>query len=199
MPEGLSVSEVGKEIAEHAPKNEHKNEHEDDGNSEDHTSRTMSIVEAMLLAVVAVLAAYSGFASSKWGTESSSTFPKAATVSNFASRAQLQGLERRTSTPLPSTHGSRPTWTATWRQDVAEHRFRPHFLVAFNAWIATDPFSNVLHRKVRPTCPSISNRSRPRRSISTTKLTTCTAKAPRTGRTPTTTSEPLSSWPQCCS
>ena len=40
----------------------------------------MTIVEALLLAVVAVLAAYSGFASAKWGTESSLTLAKASTV-----------------------------------------------------------------------------------------------------------------------
>ncbi len=135
MPEGLSVSEVGKEIAEH--------QHGEHAESGDHSSRGLTIVEAILLAVVAVLAAYSGFASSKWGTESSLKLAKAATVRNFASRTQLQGLETKNFDS--STFNA--WFTAyvdgnTAAMTVAEHRFRPNFLVAFNAWIATNPFTN---------------------------------------------------------
>ena len=136
----LSVSEVGKEIAEHAPKNEHG----DEGKSEESSSRVLTIVEAILLAVVAVLAAYSGFASAKWGTESSLKLAKASTVRNFASRAQLQGLETKnfdasTFNAWFSAYVAGNTAAMT----VAEHRFRAQFLVAFNAWIATDPFTNA--------------------------------------------------------
>ncbi len=139
MPEGLSVSEVGKEIVEHAP----KNGHHEDAKSEDHSSRVLTIVEAILLAVVAVLAAYSGFASAKWGTESSLKLAKASTVRNFASREQLQGLETKnfdasTFNAWFSAYVAGNTTAMT----VAEHRFRAQFLVAFNAWIATDPFTN---------------------------------------------------------
>jgi hypothetical protein len=140
MPEGLSVSEVGKEIAEHRPKDEHGEE----AKSDEHSTRVLTIVEAILLAVVAVLAAYSGFASAKWGTESSLTLAKAATVRNFASRAQLQGLETKnfdasTFNAWFSAYVAGNTTAMT----VAEHRFRPQFDVAFNAWIATDPFTNA--------------------------------------------------------
>jgi hypothetical protein len=143
MPEGLSVSEVGKEIAHHA---HHAPESEDgdDSSSGHHSGRTMTIVEALLLAVVAVLAAYSGFASAKWGTESSLTLAKASTVRNFASRAQLQGLETKNFDA--STFNA---WFSAYvagnsaAMTVAEHRFRAQFLVAFNAWIATDPFTNA--------------------------------------------------------
>ena len=139
MPEGLSVSEVGKEIAEHRPKEDTATRPK----SEEHSTRVLTIVEAILLAVVAVLAAYSGFASAKWGTESSLTLAKAATVRNFASRAQLQGLETKnfdasTFNAWFSAYVAGNTAAMT----VAEHRFRPQFDVAFNAWIATDPFTN---------------------------------------------------------
>ncbi len=67
MPEGLSPSEVGTKIAEH------KAHYAEDGDAgrdhasagSDHASRRLTIVEASLLALVAVLAAYSGFASAK--------------------------------------------------------------------------------------------------------------------------------------
>jgi hypothetical protein len=140
MPEGLSVSEVGKEISERRPKDEHG----DEAKSDEPSTRVLTIVEAILLAVVAVLAAYSGFASAKWGTESSLTLAKAATVRNFASRAQLQGLETKnfdasTFNAWFSAYVAGNTTAMT----VAEHRFRPQFDVAFNAWIATDPFTNA--------------------------------------------------------
>ena len=57
MPEGVSAAEVGKEIAEHHERAEHA------ANSEPtatHHSRTelISIVEAVILSVVALLAAW---------------------------------------------------------------------------------------------------------------------------------------------
>ena len=64
MPEGLSPAEVGKGIAEHKERAAaDKGEGRDD--------RRLSILEALLLSLVAVLAAYSGYAAAKWGTESS--------------------------------------------------------------------------------------------------------------------------------
>ena len=59
MPEGLSPSEVGKEIGHHAEHAEAPDRRHD---------RVLSIVEAVLLSLVAVLAAYSGYAAAKWGT-----------------------------------------------------------------------------------------------------------------------------------
>jgi hypothetical protein len=138
MPEGLSPSEVGKEIAEH--KSHHA---EDDDAGSDHASRRLTIVEASLLALVAVLAAYSGFASAKWGTESSLKLAKASTERNFASRAQLNGLSTKNFDGL-----SFNAWFSAYLagdqsgMTVAERRFRPQFDVAFKAWLATDPFTN---------------------------------------------------------
>jgi hypothetical protein len=133
MSEGLSPSEVGKEIAQHRS---HKDS--DSDSEEQHgSSRVLTIVEAALLAVVAVLAAYSGFASAKWATESSVTLAKAATVRNFASRADLEGL----STKINAWFSAYLSGNETGMM-VAQRRFRPAFNVAFKAWIATDPFTN---------------------------------------------------------
>ena len=65
MPEGLSAAEVGKELGEH--------EKHDAAHRQEPHDRWLSIVEALLLSIVAVLAAYSGYAAAKWGTESSVT------------------------------------------------------------------------------------------------------------------------------
>jgi len=90
MPEGLSPAEVGKEIAEH------KKHSEDAGNHHDQHDRRLSIVEAVLLSFVAVLAAYSGYAAAKWGTESSVTLATAAAQRTKANRADTEAIVTRT-------------------------------------------------------------------------------------------------------
>jgi hypothetical protein len=59
VAEGLSASEVGKEIGEHA---KHADAHE-------RRDRLISITKAVLLSVVALLAAWSGYPAAKWSTE----------------------------------------------------------------------------------------------------------------------------------
>ena len=56
----------------------------------------MSIVEALLLSLVAVLAAYSGYAAAKWGTESSVTLARASAERTKANRADTEGIVTRT-------------------------------------------------------------------------------------------------------
>jgi hypothetical protein len=137
MPEGLSSVEAGKELAGHTkraqppPDEEHAHE------------RTISILEAVLLAVVAVLAAWSGYASAKWGTDSSLALARASATRTQANRAQLSAMEQRNFDA--STFN---TWfTAYTAGDqgamrLAEKRFRPEFRVAFDAWRATKPATN---------------------------------------------------------
>lgn len=59
MPEGLAAPEVGKEIGHHS---RHTTREQRD--------RILSIVEAVLLSLVALLAGWSGYAAVKWSTES---------------------------------------------------------------------------------------------------------------------------------
>ena len=70
VPEGLTPAEVGKEVPEHK-------QHVAAGSGCRPHDRWLSILEALLLSLVAVLAAYSGYAAAKWGTESSVTLAKA--------------------------------------------------------------------------------------------------------------------------
>ena len=101
MPEGLSPGEVGKEISEHrAHAAEEEEEEKGPAAEAKGRDRVLTIIEAVLLAVVAVLAAWSGFASAKWSTGNKNAMR------------------------------------------VAEQRFRTPFLVAFDAWLKTNPFTN---------------------------------------------------------
>jgi hypothetical protein len=66
VPEGLSAAEVGKEIAEHK---KHAEEGEPEHEHQSREEQVLSIIGAVLLSAVALLAAYSGFAAAKWSTE----------------------------------------------------------------------------------------------------------------------------------
>jgi hypothetical protein len=133
---GLEPTEVGKELAEHA---KHAQRHEP-GSSRD---RNVSIIEAMLLAVVAVLAAWSGFASAKWGTDSRLKLAQASTARTQASSDTLAAMDTRNFDA--STFN---TWFTAYAAGntsamaIAERRFRPEFKVAFDAWQTTDPATN---------------------------------------------------------
>jgi hypothetical protein len=139
MPEGLSPIEVGKELHEHT-KPPHEHASSADGNRH---SRTVQIGEALLLSLVTIAAAWSGYAAAKWGTDSRLQIAQAATLRNLATRADLAALSTRNFDS--STFN---TWFAAYTsnnpkgQAVAERRFRPEFKVAFDAWMATDPLHN---------------------------------------------------------
>ena len=137
MPEGLSPAEVGKEIAEHK-KRAAAGEHHDH-----HSDRWLSVLEAILLSLVAVLAAYSGYAAAKWGTASSVSLAKASAERAKANRANAEGIVTRT---LDSA--SFNAWFTAFAagnahaESLAVKRLRPGYRPAFNAWLATDPAHN---------------------------------------------------------
>ena len=137
MAEGLSAAEVGKEIAEHK-------KHAAAGHGDRHGDRWLSILEAVLLSLVAVLAAYSGYAAAKWGTESSVLLAKASAYRTKANRADIEAIVTRT---LDSA--SFNAWFTAFTagdanaERLATKRMRPGYLPAFNAWLATDPAHNL--------------------------------------------------------
>jgi hypothetical protein len=137
VPEGMSASEVGKEISEH------RKEAVSGAHGTDRHDRLLSITEALLLSVVAVLAAFSGFAAAKWSTESSVTLAKASADRTKANRADLEALQLRT---LDSV--SFNAWFSAFvagnvtAERLAERRLRPGYRPAFHAWLATDPAHN---------------------------------------------------------
>jgi hypothetical protein len=130
---GLSATEVGREIGQHA-------KHVFDLDRRD---RLLSITEAVLLSVVAVLAAWSGFAAAKWNTESRLHLAESTTIRTKASRAHLEALSIRN-----FDSSTFDAWFSAFTDGneramaIAERRFRPEFRRAFLAWRATKPESN---------------------------------------------------------
>lgn len=135
MPEGLSAPEVGREIAERA-----SHAHSAGDTRE---ARLLSIAEALLLSLVAVLAAYSGYAAAKWGTESSVSLARASALRTKANRADLEALQIRTLDSV-SFNAWFSGYTAGNKnaEQLAEKRLRPGYRPAFYAWLATDPAHN---------------------------------------------------------
>ena len=136
MPEGLSAQEVGKEIAEHA-------ERKGEDDAQERRDRLVSIAEAVLLSIVALMAAWSGYAAAKWSTESRVGLAEASTARTKANRANLQAIDLR-NFDSSTFEAWFTAYTAHNEQAMAlaEHRFRPGFRVAFDAWRATKPETN---------------------------------------------------------
>jgi len=136
LPEGLSASEVGKEIGEHA-------HHAGAGHAMHKHDRIITISEAVVLAIVAIIAAWSGFAAAKWSTESSLSLAKASAKRAEANRAYQQSLTYRVGDATTFN-----AWLGAYfignknALAIAERRFRPEFRAAFEAWLKTHPFTN---------------------------------------------------------
>jgi len=147
MAEGLSSSEVAGEISRHKTHSDEHAQHgegSDASNGERSHDRTLSVIEAVMLAVVALLAAYTGYASAKWNTESSVRLAEASAARTEANRAALnaQNLRNFDSTTFNTWFTAYVAGDAT-SEAVAVRRFRPAFKVAFDAWLATAPFTNA--------------------------------------------------------
>lgn len=135
MPEGLSAVEAGKGLSEHAEHDEEEREKK--------LNRTISIFEAALLAVVAVLAAWSGYAAAKFSTDSSLLLAKA-----NGDRAQANAANLDAVNSLNFDLTTFNDWFTAYvagnktAEAIAERRFSPNFDRAFRAWQATDPETN---------------------------------------------------------
>jgi hypothetical protein len=105
--------------------------------------RLVSIAEAVLLAIVALTAAWAGYSAAKWGTESSLKLSKASATRTKANRGYQQAVSTRA-----QDASNFNAWFVAYlagnknAERVAENRFRPNYDVAFRAWLATKPFTN---------------------------------------------------------
>jgi hypothetical protein len=130
-----SGEHAGREIAERA-----KRAHAGAAGRHD---RLIGISEAVVLSAVALIAAWSGFSAAKWSTESELKLSGASTTHTKASRAFDRALTYRVgdATTFNAWFGAvisgHPEAAA-----VAKRRFRPAYRAAFDAWLATKPFTN---------------------------------------------------------
>ena len=132
MAEGLSASEVGKEISEHHEHLEHVQR-----------DRMVAIFEAILLSVVALLAAWSGYSAAKWGTESSLSLAKASSTRSKASVAEIKATQIKTLDSV-SFNAVATAYAAHDLKafNLTVRRLRPGYRRVFGAWLALHPLKN---------------------------------------------------------
>lgn len=135
MAEGLTPSEAAKELEHHR--------HSKQGSHGETRREVIAILEAVLLSVVTIVTAWAGYSAAKWGTESRLELAHASALRVEANRAFAVAAENRNFDA--STFNA---WFIAYtlgspeKMAIAEHRFRPEFRIAFDAWQATDPDHN---------------------------------------------------------
>jgi hypothetical protein len=103
----------------------------------------LEIVEAVMLAAVAVLTAWSGYQAARWDAKSSESYA-------LATRTTVEAQEQFTLAGQEKLYDI--TTFDSWlearlrgEEELARHferRFRPEYAVAFAAWMKTDPLRN---------------------------------------------------------
>ena len=107
------------------------------------TNRWFEAITAIMLGVVAVATAWSGYQSTRWGGEQSIRYAQANALrvesirnSTLAGQLSLYDISLFNDWLNAYSHGN------TKLASTYEKRFRPEFQPAFEAWLATNPFNN---------------------------------------------------------
>jgi hypothetical protein len=143
MAEGLNPIETGKKLHEHGEVAQKRAEEGGHTGSDDRHARIVQVCEAVLLAPVTLAAAWAGYSAARWSTASRVDIARASSLGNLATRDDLAAISVRNFDA--STFNAwfiAFTLNSPQKEAIAVHRFRPQFLVAFNAWLATDPLRN---------------------------------------------------------
>ena len=138
MPEGNINAEVA----------EHLREHGGGGETEGHQPsrrriETVEILEAVLLAIVAIVTALSGYQAARWDGESAKEY---ATSSRL--RAESNTTQLTANQTLVYNAGNVTAWIQAMESGntklagILTNRFTPDFRPAFDAWVKTDPLTN---------------------------------------------------------
>jgi hypothetical protein len=101
------------------------------------------IVEVIILAIVAVATAWSGYQAAKWDGREAFLYGESTRIRVEASEAATLGGQQRLADI--STFNTWIVAHAEGDDEVADlyvERFSPEYEVAFNAWLATRPFTN---------------------------------------------------------
>jgi hypothetical protein len=143
MAEGMAVPEVAEEIAKHKESSEEQGHHP---GAPEAWERWISITEAVLLSVVALIAAWSGYSAAKWGTESSLSLAHASASRTKASLADIKATQIETLDSV-TFNAAFTAYAATRSLHsplflLAERRMRPGYQRVFKDWLALHPLTN---------------------------------------------------------
>jgi hypothetical protein len=134
MPEGNVNAEIANHLREHG-------EHDEPAANRPSKRRieTIEILEAILLAIVAIVTALSGYQAARWDGESAKEY---ATSSRLRTEGQSATLTANQT--LIYNAGNFTAWLQAYDagdqslQGLLERRFTPEYKVAFDEWVAID-------------------------------------------------------------
>jgi len=107
------------------------------------TERWFEVASSILLAIVAVATAWSGYQSARWDGVQAERYTQASARRVESTRAStLAGQHTLYDVNLFNQWLNAHASNARQLASIYERRFRPEFLPAFEAWLATDPFNN---------------------------------------------------------
>ena len=129
MPEaGGANIEIAKHLSEHESSSEHV---------------ILEIVEALVLAIVAIATAWSGYQAALWTGHQSELYGQASKLrvqaegaATYANQERLYNASTVVEWLKAEAHGDKKL------TDLFERRFLPEFRPAFEAWKKTDPLNN---------------------------------------------------------
>jgi hypothetical protein len=137
------MPEAGEANIEFAHELSHGHAHAAPHLSRERWHTIVEVLEVILLAIVAVATAYSGFQAAKWDAEEAHRYGESSTLYTRAATEQTAGVQ-----VLAADAATFTAWLQAHYddkpqlQDDLEHRFSPEYKVAFEAWLKTDPFTN---------------------------------------------------------
>ena len=141
MAEGASI-EVAHHLTEHGA---HGDRHGSGHPKEHHRMhRVWEVVEVILLAVVAIVTAWSGFQAASWDGEQTRLY-----ADSTAERFDAEEWDSLAVAELTNDASLTTSWLIasesgdTELQEVLEKRMTPAYREAFDAWVALDPLENA--------------------------------------------------------
>ena len=134
----MSTPDAGQELAE---RQHHAARHGDHASTSH--ERWLSITEAIMLSLVALVAAWSGYCAASWDTRSSDLLAESLEIQVAAQAATQEGLQVRTFDSV-AFDAAFSAYVINDRQAfrLAVRRLRPEYRRAFNAWLALRPLKN---------------------------------------------------------
>jgi hypothetical protein len=105
--------------------------------------RWFQVITAIMLGVVALATAWSGYQATRWAGEQSTLYARASALRVESTRAStLAGQFKLYDSIAVNNWLNAYTQGNTKLAHIFQRRFRPELQVAFTAWMATNPFSN---------------------------------------------------------
>ncbi|HMF83453.1 MAG TPA: hypothetical protein VKI01_09275 [Acidimicrobiia bacterium] len=107
------------------------------------SERVMELVATLLLAFATLGIAWSGYQGARWSGQQAQEYSASNGARAHANRAAIAGVQDRTQDLLNFNRWLEVTTDGNQElADLYQRRFRPEFLPAFDAWLASDPLHN---------------------------------------------------------